>query len=279
METIELAVERMRRPRRADGPAQASPLQPPAPVLPQPSSPQSRLQIKTRVLCDYSPEVHSIIAGPANAPAPAVHGQLLGVSIASAFAGAAVVVATLWFMDRAHHPAPLSHPKVATAPAVAPKTALAAVPVAAITAEQPAELVVSPGPAVPGYEALESAVRDARQVGEVVTAWAQAWSARDAGRYLGFYSPDFKPERGMARLTWENQRRQRLAAARAITVGVRDLQVEREAGDRIVVRFAQDYSAGKHRETGTSKTLVLTRGSQGWQIIAETVGFAPPQPR
>jgi hypothetical protein len=45
------------------------------------------------------------------------------------------------------------------------------------------------------------------------------------------------------------------------------------------VRFAQDYSAGKHRETGTSKTLVLTRGSQGWQIIAETVGFAPPQPR
>ena len=116
METIELAVERMRRPRRADGSQRAAPVSPPIPELPLPSSPQSRLPIKTRVLCDYSDEVQAIIGGPA--PIKPARGHTLEVAIASAFGGATLVFAAFWLVAPPGGAKP-DHPPVAAALAAA----------------------------------------------------------------------------------------------------------------------------------------------------------------
>ena len=129
----------------------------------------------------------------------------------------------------------------------------------------------------PATAAQAVAVADKRAVLEAIDAWARAWSERDVSRYLGLYSSEFSPDRGVSRSAWENQRRKRLQAPSLLRVSIRDLQLEPLTADRVIARFAQDYAADTYRETGTLKMLVLVREAAGWRIAVEAL--AAPLPR
>jgi hypothetical protein len=295
METIELAVERLRRPLKADGSARVAPDKPAAAVpltsVPAPQAfkaqlAESQLPIKTRVLCEYSPDVKAIVGGNTARPQQAVHVPFAIIaSVLSGMVGAAGMAAAMWYFT---HSANVPQAPALDAGAMnksvtveIPAVVAAATPVSALTPAVSAPKVELALPTVVAAVAaapLASPVAvapEAAQARELVDAWAKAWSARDVERYLGFYATGFVSEKGLARAAWESGRRKRLASQRVISVAVRDVKVEAQSADRMTVRFVQDYSADTYRELATPKKLLLVREAGTWRIAAEGADSAP----
>ena len=103
-----------------------------------------------------------------------------------------------------------------------------------------------------------------------VTAWAQAWSAKDVERYLAFYAPAFKPPRGQMRAAWEKQRRARIAGPRVIEVSISGVEVLRRDDARAAATFCQRYRSDRFQDS-VSKTLELVRDGERWLIVEERV--------
>lgn len=275
MQTIEAAAQRMREARQAD----PSPPPPPA-YSPKLRPAPAALEIKTRVLGELA-AASPAASAPVAAAAASKERMPWRWMLASAGVGAAmgVLLQMLWHGATA----PAEPAAVASRAALPTVPASVAVPVAAVAAARPADSVppaapvaaggaaVAPVTATPAPAAAVAApvADDASEVRERVTHWIAAWSARDVERYLAFYAQDFTPGGGLSRAAWEAQRRARLSGAAGIQVAARDVRVESQGADRVVVRFAQDYAAGSYRETGTRKRLVMRREDGRWRIVSE----------
>lgn len=154
-------------------------------------------------------------------------------------------------------PAPTSAPAQATAPVPTP----VAVATPAASAAKPSPPTA---PTAKPTNAAESADAEA-----AVRAWAKAWSQRDMAAYYAAYSPEFKGQAG-SRKAWEQDRRDRIATRKQITVELRDLQVSVD-GDRATAKFRQVYSSDT-LSANSRKTLQLARVGGRWLIRQESVG-------
>lgn len=103
-----------------------------------------------------------------------------------------------------------------------------------------------------------------------VTAWAAAWSKKDAEQYLAAYSAQFVPEKGVSRSDWEKTRRQRIAVPSSISVTVGAPMVNKIDGNKVEVSFTQVYRADKFSDE-VQKTLTLVREDGKWKIVREAV--------
>lgn len=168
---------------------------------------------------------------------------------------------------------------VAAAPAQAKQPAPAAAPVAPAAASAPPAEARPPAETRPAAAAAAApapqaskpqAKAPAAEVLETVSAWARAWSAKDADAYLAFYAPSFQPPGGEARSQWEKTRRQRIAAPKSITVAVGSPKVTMQGEDRASVTFRQTYRSDIVSATST-KTLVLVKANGRWMIEQERV--------
>lgn len=114
--------------------------------------------------------------------------------------------------------------------------------------------------------------RDADQqaVLATVSAWAEAWSARDVKAYLDFYSADFAVPRGMSREKWTAERTERITSKQRIAVKVEAPRI-RINGDRATVQFRQSFTSDKLNATD-QKTLTLIKRDGAWRIREERVG-------
>jgi tetratricopeptide (TPR) repeat protein len=118
----------------------------------------------------------------------------------------------------------------------------------------------------------ESAAPDTAGALDAVTAWADAWSRKDVDAYLGAYAADFQTPGGQSRDAWENQRRDRVAAPKSISVKVDAPRIKAAGEGRVRVTFRQHYRSDLFSGTST-KTLVLARSDDGrWRIVQERVG-------
>ncbi|WP_081686909.1 TolC family outer membrane protein [Chitinilyticum litopenaei] len=138
---------------------------------------------------------------------------------------------------------------------------------AAAMAERPAR---GPDPLVEAAEKGEvKPVADVadKAVLDAVNAWASAWSARDAGKYLASYGSQFKPEQG-SRADWEKQRQQRIARANSISVKVEQPVVKKIDANTVEVRFTQRYQADNYSDQ-VQKVLTLAREQNLWKIVRE----------
>jgi hypothetical protein len=289
METIDLAVERLRRPLKADGSARVAPEKPAAavPLFPVPAPhafkaqlAETRLSNKTRVLCEYSPDVKAIVSGNPARPQQALHMPLAIIaSVLAGMVGAVGMAAAMWYSTHSANvpqaPARDAGATIKSASAEVPAAVAAATPVSAPTPAvsaskvEPAQSTVVAAVAAAPLAPPVAVAPDAAEARELVDAWAKAWSARDVERYLDFYATGFVSEKGLARAAWESGRRKRLASQRVIGVAVRDVKVEAQTADRMAVRFVQDYSADNYRELATPKKLLLVREAGAWRIAAE----------
>jgi tetratricopeptide (TPR) repeat protein len=143
---------------------------------------------------------------------------------------------------------------------------------ATIAARAPAAVKASAPSAAPAAAdasapAAPVAVNDA-DIGQVVQAWAAAWSAKDTDKYLSFYAPEFAPEGGTSRETWESQRRARIAKPKEIHVTVGDIKTTPVAGDRVQVEFRQEYQSDALSNKST-KVLELSQVGGQWRIRRE----------
>jgi hypothetical protein len=114
----------------------------------------------------------------------------------------------------------------------------------------------------------------------VIQHWAQAWASGEVAAYLSHYSPSFTPAPGVSHEAWVAQRRQRVDAARRITIGVEALSVRPLGPNQAEVQFVQRYAAQGLQDV-SRKTLVLEQANGGWVIVsesAETLTALPSPP-
>jgi tetratricopeptide (TPR) repeat protein len=139
----------------------------------------------------------------------------------------------------------------------------------AVAMAKPAESGRSEAPAA----AAVAAHQNTDAVLRAVASWARAWASNDVPGYLGHYSDDFQPPRGLSRRAWEAERKSRIAKPRKIEVDVHDPQVAFDPADpnRATVTFRQHYRSGSLNVTDR-KTLVLVRSGNRWVIQQERVG-------
>lgn len=155
-------------------------------------------------------------------------------------------------------PAPAS-----SAPKEAPKEA----PPAAKPAPVPPVAAVQKAP-----EAPEPAAPNApADVLKTVGGWAHAWSQKDIGSYLSYYSRDFRTPGGESRANWEKSRRVRIGAARSISVAVDSPKVTMRGPQEASVTFRQTYRSDK-LNTRSLKTLEMVQADGRWLIKEEKTG-------
>jgi ketosteroid isomerase-like protein len=147
------------------------------------------------------------------------------------------------------------------------RTALPVAPVLAQAAPKAELPKVEPQkPAAPAAKpAADNAERD--ELLSRVNGWAKAWSAQDVSGYLGYYSNDFAPPKGLAHQAWAEERRVRIAGKGRIRVEVNTPQVV-ITGDTAKVSFRQIYESDR-LSANSRKTLVMVKHGGKWQIKQE----------
>lgn len=164
-------------------------------------------------------------------------------------------------------------PPVDTPPrvAVAPPPVVASVPVGEIV---PATIAVSPvkqtvpTPSTPvpspsmDKEAPESAAL------RTVQAWASAWSAQNVDAYLGYYDADFVPPDKLSRKAWQERRRERILAPKAIHVEIVSPLAKSTSPGKVEIVYKQVYQTEEVR-LALRKRLLLTKRGKEWKIESE----------
>lgn len=163
-------------------------------------------------------------------------------------------------------PAKVAPPAPAPAPVAPPPVSppVAAAPVAP-PAAPPKPATAPAAPAVPAATSTANAA-----VGAAVHRWASAWAAQDMDDYLSAYDSSFVPPGNQTRKAWEEERRARIVGKTAISVDVRNLEVEVE-GNTATAKFRQAYRADS-LNVNSRKTLELVLRDKQWRIRKETAG-------
>jgi colicin import membrane protein len=182
-------------------------------------------------------------------------------------------------------PVPAPAPTVVLAKAEPAKTKPAPAPTPAPVAAAPAPAPAKPAPVVaqveppkpvkaePEKPKPEKAKPDTSERDAVlaqVHGWAKAWTSQNVDSYLGYYSQQFEPPKGLSRKAWADERRARIEGKGRISVEVGGPEVVIN-GDTAKVTFRQTYESD--RLTARSrKTLVLIKNGGKWQIKQESSG-------
>ncbi|MBV8063287.1 MAG: tetratricopeptide repeat protein, partial [Nevskia sp.] len=154
-------------------------------------------------------------------------------------------------------------------PAGTPKSEMIGPP-ASPAASSAAAAPPPPAPAPAAAPPAPAADSDLQGASSAVSAWAQAWSAKDVNGYLSCYAAEFQPEGGLSRAAWEAQRRERIAKPGKISVRVLAPQTSRIDAHHARVSFVQDYNSDTVNDRG-KKTLELSNASGSWKIVRETI--------
>jgi len=205
-----------------------------------------------------APAPVKIAAAPAPAPMPAP----APAKIAAAAAPAPVPAPTPAPVKIAAAPTPTPTPTPVVAAPVKPA------PVVVAQAEPAKPAKVEPKADTPKPAKPDTAERDA--VLAQVNGWAKAWASQNVDSYLGYYSQQFEPPKGLSRKAWAEERRARIEGKGRIRVEVSAPEVAIN-GNTAKVTFRQTYESD--RLTAKSrKTLVLIKNGGKWQIKQESSG-------
>lgn len=98
--------------------------------------------------------------------------------------------------------------------------------------------------------------------------WAAAWEAKDVNRYLAFYAPDFRSERGDAE-SWKNQRRRLVGKKGDINVKLEEVLARELAPDRVETQFKQSYRSDGFSDV-MQKSLIWQQIGGQWLIVKES---------
>lgn len=108
---------------------------------------------------------------------------------------------------------------------------------------------------------------------EFVQAWAEAWSAQDLQKYVGFYDSGYTPSLNLTHQQWLNQRKVRLTNKRFIEVKVSDFRVETEVNG-FSVTFTQHYRSNTLDDTIRKKLVFMVPTGGDWskaKVVQERI--------
>lgn len=151
----------------------------------------------------------------------------------------------------------------AAAPVIEASSKAEAAPVQA----KPAPAVTKPAPVQTEAASAKppSGKDENKTIQDTLTAWAAAWSSRDAAGYLSFYADDFKTPSGEPRAAWEATRKERLTTPKFIHVDVKVLAIKQIDDNHASVKFHQSYRSSQLKSSNT-KTMLLVKSGGKWLI-------------
>ena len=152
-----------------------------------------------------------------------------------------------------------AHTASAVTPSATPVQAKAIAAPVKVTAAKPAATI----PPEPVIEKNDSA-----EITRTISAWAQAWSSKNIGKYLSFYAKDFKTPDGETRAAWEAVRRERISTPKFIHVGIRIKTISFNDSEHATVKFHQTYRASNFKASG-NKTLRMVKSGDNWLVQEE----------
>lgn len=103
-----------------------------------------------------------------------------------------------------------------------------------------------------------------------VNGWAKAWASQNVDSYLGYYSQQFEPPKGVSRKAWADERRARIEGKGRIHVEIAAPEVKID-GNTAKVTFRQTYESDR-LSARSRKTLVMVKNGGKWQIKQEVSG-------
>jgi adhesin transport system outer membrane protein len=133
---------------------------------------------------------------------------------------------------------------------------------------QPVLKASAPTPALPTEPTAASANGPVALSVRRLNEWAAAWEAKDVNRYLAFYAPDFRSDRGDAE-SWKAQRRRLIVKKGDINVKVEEVVARELAPDRAETRFKQTYRSNGLSEV-MQKSLTWQQIGGEWLIVTES---------
>jgi len=102
---------------------------------------------------------------------------------------------------------------------------------------------------------------------QTIKDWANAWSSKDASRYLSVYSVNFKPKGNIKRSSWEKRRKLKLKK-KYIKIKVLNLKVQFNSCNLGIVTFEQHYKSDRYSDK-TIKQLTFEKNDNNWKITSE----------
>ena len=120
-----------------------------------------------------------------------------------------------------------------------------------------------------GSEIPISIVRDSqKEIEEMITSWAEAWSTKDFALYISFYGKEFSNKKYNSLSKWSNFRKPRLQKRGKIVVRINRLKVNLVSESSANITFEQRYRSGNTR-LFTVKRMRLLNKANGWKIVFE----------
>jgi adhesin transport system outer membrane protein len=98
--------------------------------------------------------------------------------------------------------------------------------------------------------------------------WAAAWEAKDVERYLAFYAPGFRSDRGDTE-SWKTERRRLVSRKGDINLKLEEVLARELAPDRVETQFKQSYRSGGFSDV-MQKSLIWQQIGGQWLIVKES---------
>jgi adhesin transport system outer membrane protein len=137
-------------------------------------------------------------------------------------------------------------------------------------ANLPTESVKPAAAVVPVPVVLANTSTQCSELPKTVETWLDAWNRKDVPGYLGAYSANFVPTKGMTRKQWEAMRTARIGKQGDIQITVGKIVPVKCDAQSAEVSFPQEYGSAGYKDK-VEKTLSLENVKGTWKITKETV--------
>lgn len=135
--------------------------------------------------------------------------------------------------------------------------------VAVAVAPKKAETKVAPATTKPEPKATPNLAREVKQA---LLSWANAWSNRDAQKYVSAYLGNYATS-GKTHKDWAAGRRWNFKNKKYIKVALSDIRIQAD-GDQYRASFKQQYESDSYKDV-VNKELLFVRHAGRWKIAKE----------
>jgi len=162
-------------------------------------------------------------------------------------------------------PKPVSRPKSEPVATVAKASTRTPKPIAKPKPKPKPEKVVKAKPK-PKKTAKPAPANPALDVKKALLSWANAWSNRDAGKYINAYKKGYAPS-GKAHKDWAAGRRWNFKTKKYIKVTLSKIRISSD-GKNYRAKFKQSYESNTYKDVVNKELIFIKKGGH-WKISKE----------
>ena len=107
-----------------------------------------------------------------------------------------------------------------------------------------------------------------KEIEDFIHFWKNAWERKELDKYIGLYDRTFRFH-GMDLRAWRSYKSRLNRKYGSFKIRVSKVKIIKASGNKLKVRFIQEYKADTYHDSGIKNLFLLKRGKQ-WKIKKET---------